>query len=166
MYYTHLCFYIKQCLHRSSSQPQNNLLLFVRVICCLHDYIHPLFVAQTGPTLAPRCTKAAKPPRKWTPAEDTKLNAAVTRHLGRKWKKIADDVGTRDHVQCLQRWKKVRAHSKSLALIVFCSYYDVFRVVLRVAPDPGKKRKNNHSSFVHRVVSTTFITVWLFCRRV
>ncbi|KAG5184475.1 Homeodomain-like protein, partial [Tribonema minus] len=53
--------------------------------------------------VAPRYT----PPRKWAPDEDERLNAAVQAHGATKWKRIAAQVGTRNHVQCLQRWKKV-----------------------------------------------------------
>lgn len=45
--------------------------------------------------------------RKWTEEEDELLKAAVSRHDGKNWKVIADEVPGRNHVQCLQRWKKV-----------------------------------------------------------
>lgn len=45
--------------------------------------------------------------RKWTEEEDALLKAAVNRHDGKNWKVIADEVPGRNHVQCLQRWKKV-----------------------------------------------------------
>lgn len=46
-------------------------------------------------------------PRRWTVAEDTALRAAVSRHDEKNWKAIAQYVPGRNHVQCLQRWKKV-----------------------------------------------------------
>jgi hypothetical protein len=47
------------------------------------------------------------PPRKWLPDEDERLRLAVTQMGGMNWKEIAGQVRTRNHVQCLQRWKKV-----------------------------------------------------------
>ncbi|KAG5185686.1 Homeodomain-like protein, partial [Tribonema minus] len=44
---------------------------------------------------------------RWTAEEDERLRKAVQRHGEWHWKLIAADVGSRDHVQCLQRWKKV-----------------------------------------------------------
>lgn len=43
----------------------------------------------------------------WTAQEDQNLRSAV-RTYGEKdnWKAVADKVGTRTHLQCLQRWKK------------------------------------------------------------
>ena len=46
-------------------------------------------------------------PRKWSPEEDELLRVAVEFHDGRNWKAIAELVPGRNHVQCLQRWKKV-----------------------------------------------------------
>ncbi|KAJ8612114.1 hypothetical protein CTAYLR_002469 [Chrysophaeum taylorii] len=46
-------------------------------------------------------------PRRWTDAEDAALCQGVERYGERRWKLIAAGVGTRDHMQCLQRWKKV-----------------------------------------------------------
>ena len=50
--------------------------------------------------------KKAKP-RRWTDAEDAALCYGVEKYGERRWKAIAAGVGTRDHMQCLQRWKKV-----------------------------------------------------------
>lgn len=45
--------------------------------------------------------------RKWTDKEDAYLKMAVERHEAKNWKSIAEEVPGRNHVQCLQRWKKV-----------------------------------------------------------
>lgn len=44
---------------------------------------------------------------RWTVAQDEALKSAVDKFEGRNWKAIAELVPGRDHVQCLQRWKKV-----------------------------------------------------------
>ena len=46
-------------------------------------------------------------PRKWRIWEDESLRMAVTLCGGKHWKRIAELVPGRNHVQCLQRWKKV-----------------------------------------------------------
>ena len=46
-------------------------------------------------------------PRQWTKQEDESLRRAVAIHGEKYWKDIARSVETRNHVQCLQRWKKV-----------------------------------------------------------
>ena len=54
--------------------------------------------------------KGPKPKRKanrWTEGEDSLLRAAVERYGGKRWRFIAEHVPGRNHVQCLQRWKKV-----------------------------------------------------------
>ena len=48
-------------------------------------------------------------PRKWSEKEDASLKVAVEFCNGKQWKKIAMMVPGRNHVQCLQRWKKVLA---------------------------------------------------------
>lgn len=45
-------------------------------------------------------------PRKWTPEEDALLSKAVAQFGGKNWKAIASQVPGRNHVQCLQRWRK------------------------------------------------------------
>jgi len=45
--------------------------------------------------------------RRWTAEEDEQLRHAVAKHKEQNWKAIAKMVENRDHVQCLQRWKKV-----------------------------------------------------------
>lgn len=45
--------------------------------------------------------------RPWTDDEDERLAAAVQATGERNWKAKAAAVGTRDHVQCLQRWSNV-----------------------------------------------------------
>lgn len=50
-----------------------------------------------------RSTSASR----WTAEQDDMLRAAVKKFDGRNWKAIAELVPGRDHVQCLQRWKKV-----------------------------------------------------------
>jgi len=52
-------------------------------------------------------SKTKKVARRWTPAQDEELRIAVARHNSQNWKAIAHMVKDRDHVQCLQRWKKV-----------------------------------------------------------
>ncbi|GBG25594.1 Transcription factor MYB3R-5 [Hondaea fermentalgiana] len=44
---------------------------------------------------------------KWTNEQDEALRRSVEQHNGTGWKNIAKFVPGRDHVQCLQRWKKV-----------------------------------------------------------
>eukprot|EP00752_Nemacystus_decipiens_P011228 g9978.t1 len=51
--------------------------------------------------------KSTAKPRRWQPHEDKLLTAAVHQCGEANWKSIASKVGTRNHVQCLQRWKKV-----------------------------------------------------------
>ncbi|KAK7236855.1 DNA-binding transcription factor [Aureococcus anophagefferens] len=46
-------------------------------------------------------------PRRWTQVEDAALCVAVKQHGECNWKSIAAAVGSRNHMQCLQRWKKV-----------------------------------------------------------
>jgi hypothetical protein len=48
-------------------------------------------------------------PRHWSKEEDAQLRKSVEDHSGKQWKKIAEAVPNRNHVQCLQRWKKVLA---------------------------------------------------------
>lgn len=45
--------------------------------------------------------------RKWTSYEDNLLRKAVSVNGEKNWKNIAVMVNGRNHVQCLQRWKKV-----------------------------------------------------------
>eukprot|EP01036_Dinobryon_divergens_P028545 gene28545-37503_t len=45
---------------------------------------------------------------KWTSEEDNRLQEAVQKYGARNWKLVAEVVGTRDAIKCLQRWK--RAH--------------------------------------------------------
>ena len=52
--------------------------------------------------------KSSKPPRRWQASEDKRLAESVKLHGEANWKAIASKVGSRNHVQCLQRWKKVR----------------------------------------------------------
>ena len=42
----------------------------------------------------------------WTATEDALLREGVRQIGPRRWKKIAEFVPNRDHVQCVQRWKK------------------------------------------------------------
>lgn len=53
--------------------------------------------------------KSTSKPRRWQPYEDKLLTAAVNQCGEANWKSIASKVGSRNHVQCLQRWKKVCA---------------------------------------------------------
>ncbi len=43
----------------------------------------------------------------WTNEQDNLLREAVEQFKGQQWKKIAESVGEKSAVQCLQRWKKV-----------------------------------------------------------
>lgn len=45
-------------------------------------------------------------PRRWTKEEDDLLRQAVKKHQEKNWKAISNDVPGRNHVQCLQRWRK------------------------------------------------------------
>lgn len=53
-----------------------------------------------------RTGEPSAPPRRWTDKEDTLLRAAVKKHKERNWKAISKEVPGRNHVQCLQRWRK------------------------------------------------------------
>ncbi|KAA0173087.1 hypothetical protein FNF27_05436 [Cafeteria roenbergensis] len=46
-------------------------------------------------------------PRRWTREEDDLLRQAVSSLGPRQWRRVAEMVPGRSHVQCLQRWKKV-----------------------------------------------------------
>ncbi len=46
-------------------------------------------------------------PIKWTAEQDAQLRAAVVRFNFKQWKKVAEFVTDRNHIQCLQRWQKV-----------------------------------------------------------
>jgi len=50
---------------------------------------------------------AETPSNRWTDEQDEALQNAVKVYGGRNWKAISAMVPGRDHVQCLQRWKKV-----------------------------------------------------------
>jgi len=45
-------------------------------------------------------------PKMWTAEEDALLRRAVKKHGAKNWRDIAQDVPNRNHLQCLQRWKK------------------------------------------------------------
>lgn len=44
---------------------------------------------------------------RWSPDEDEKLRQAVVANGGKNWKKIAECVPSRTHLQCLHRWQNV-----------------------------------------------------------
>ena len=46
-------------------------------------------------------------PRKWQAWEDEALTKSAVTYGGKQWKHIAANVPGRNHVQCLQRWKKI-----------------------------------------------------------
>ncbi|KAG5180706.1 hypothetical protein JKP88DRAFT_166320 [Tribonema minus] len=46
-------------------------------------------------------------PSKWSAAENERLRRAVKLHGEPQWKLIAVTVGTRNHSQCLHRWRTV-----------------------------------------------------------
>ena len=54
-----------------------------------------------------RKKKDKKHPKKWTKEEDDLLRQAVREFGEKQWKEIAQRIPGRNHVQCLQRWKKV-----------------------------------------------------------
>lgn len=54
-----------------------------------------------------RRKKDKKDPKKWTEQEDEQLRKAVKEFGEKQWKEIAERIPGRNHVQCLQRWKKV-----------------------------------------------------------
>lgn len=45
-------------------------------------------------------------PKMWTPEEDVILRSAVEKYGEKNWREIAQEVPERNHLQCLQRWKK------------------------------------------------------------
>lgn len=45
-------------------------------------------------------------PKMWTPEEDLVLRAAVEKFGEKNWREIAEELDGRNHLQCLQRWKK------------------------------------------------------------
>mmetsp|Transcript_26429 Transcript_26429/g.36372 ORF Transcript_26429/g.36372 Transcript_26429/m.36372 type:complete len:108 (-) Transcript_26429:1869-2192(-) len=45
--------------------------------------------------------------KKWTADEDAKLMEGIEKYGEKSWKHIADMVGTRDQIRCVQRWKRV-----------------------------------------------------------
>ena len=58
-------------------------------------------------TMDGRRKKDKKDPKKWTEQEDEQLRKAVKEFGEKQWKEIAERIPGRNHVQCLQRWKKV-----------------------------------------------------------
>jgi len=45
-------------------------------------------------------------PNMWSTEEDAALQASVEKHGDKNWRAIAEDIPGRNHLQCLQRWKK------------------------------------------------------------
>ncbi|CAK9083318.1 Transcription factor MYB3R-4 (Myb-related protein 3R-4) (Protein ENHANCED DEFECTIVE CYTOKINESIS), partial [Durusdinium trenchii] len=62
-----------------------------------------------GAGKVPQAGKARKKrtAKRWTEEQDNQLRAGVAKYKAQNWKMIAGMVDGRDHVQCLQRWKKV-----------------------------------------------------------
>jgi predicted metalloprotease with PDZ domain len=54
----------------------------------------------------------------WEKEEDAALSSAVARIGARDWKQVASEVGTRDHVQCAQRWLKALKPGLRITLVV------------------------------------------------
>lgn len=54
-----------------------------------------------------RKKKDKRDPQKWSKEEDELLKEAVKEFGEKQWKDIAQRIPGRNHVQCLQRWKKV-----------------------------------------------------------
>mmetsp|Transcript_21700 Transcript_21700/g.47273 ORF Transcript_21700/g.47273 Transcript_21700/m.47273 type:complete len:451 (-) Transcript_21700:3390-4742(-) len=69
----------------------------------------PLVV--TSPTIEQRVQEKSstnqKFVRRWTKEQDEQLLCAVKKHQHRNWKAVAEEVESKNHIQCLQRWKKV-----------------------------------------------------------
>ena len=57
----------------------------------------------------PKSAGGRSKPTFWTKEEDQKLRDAVKECKESNWKLIANKVGSRNHMQCLQRWMKVLA---------------------------------------------------------
>lgn len=58
----------------------------------------------------PNTTKSSIPPRrslKWSSDEDNKLIELVQQYGNKNWKKISEQMKTRNPVQCLHRWSKI-----------------------------------------------------------
>jgi hypothetical protein len=60
---------------------------------------------QQMPGVLMRLPKAPCPKRVWSEDEDKALCDAVRTFGPRKWKRIAENVPGRNHIQCIQRWK-------------------------------------------------------------
>lgn len=77
---------------------------------CLDEVMNPYTSgdSDTSPkTERPFQYKKKRKPKKWTIEEDAALRSAIQKYGEKRWKNIATFVDGRDHVQCLQRWKKV-----------------------------------------------------------
>lgn len=72
--------------------------------------------------------RKSKPPRRWQPSEDRRLAESVKQHGEANWKAIAAKVGSRNHVQCLQRWKKVQSFFPNVMHPVPCTSAKYWRV--------------------------------------
>ena len=57
--------------------------------------------------LISRKKKDKRDPNRWKPEEDELLRRAIQEIGEQQWKEIAARIPGRNHVQCLQRWKKV-----------------------------------------------------------
>lgn len=112
--------------------------------------------AAAGPSDTPAHTrKKTTPPRRWQPHEDKLLRAAVKQSGEANWKAIASKVGTRNHVQCLQRWKKVsRAFQFNLMFTGMLLLHAVSLFVCGVAP-PKWRPVFRFESFLPYVVDDT-----------
>jgi myb proto-oncogene protein len=65
-------------------------------------HCHKVAVPETTPPTAEGVASG----RRWLPEEDAALTAAVAKYGARRWKVVASEVSSRDHVQCAQRWLK------------------------------------------------------------
>ena len=72
--------------------------------------------AKAAAKAAEKTTKPRAPRRPWTTEQDDCLRNAVLSMGAKKWKEIAAKVPGRDHIQCVQRWKKARGGRLQLSV--------------------------------------------------
>ncbi|XP_021735887.1 transcription factor MYB3R-5-like isoform X1 [Chenopodium quinoa] len=93
----------------------------VHTLVCLFEEVFLFFSVETGIQIMVEADplmlfvlirRTSGPTRRsskggWTEEEDNLLTAAVKKHNGKNWKKIAEHFSGRTDVQCLHRWQKV-----------------------------------------------------------
>ena len=85
---------------------------------------------------------------KWTEEEDMALSNAVSSHGEKNWRVIAEVVPNRDHVQCLQRYKKVLKEGLAKGAwkveedqrLVSATTYQLYRTNPTDSPTPATAR--------------------------